>query len=94
MKNGVNSIKEVPSDRWNKDLFYSEKNEKGKMNTISGGFLDKIDSFDANFFNISEKEAESIEPQQRLLLEVVYEAIEDSGYKSENLRGEGCVVVL
>jgi acyl transferase domain-containing protein len=88
LKNSISSIKEIPIDRWNKDLFFSEKTEKGKMNTVSGGFLNNIDSFDANFFNISDKEAESIDPQQRLLLEVVYESIEDSGYIPEKLRGE------
>ena len=34
--------------------------------------------FDAEFFNISPKEAKSMDPQQRKMMELVYECIEDS----------------
>ncbi|KAI1747052.1 beta-ketoacyl synthase [Xylaria castorea] len=43
--------------------------------------------FDATFFNIAPKEAETIDPQQRFLLETVYEAMESAGLKLQDLRG-------
>ena len=44
-----------------------------------GGYLDRIDEFDADFFGISPREAERMDPQQRLLLETAWEALEDAG---------------
>ena len=44
-----------------------------------GGYLDRIDEFDADFFGISPREAERMDPQQRLLLETGWEALEDAG---------------
>ena len=44
-----------------------------------GGYLDRIDEFDADFFGISPREALSMDPQQRLLLETGWEALEDAG---------------
>jgi acyl transferase domain-containing protein/acyl carrier protein len=52
-----------------------------------GGFLEDIDLFDANFFNISRREAQSMDPQQRLLLEVGWEAIERACIDPSTLRG-------
>jgi len=77
---GVNAIQEVPADRWNIDEFYDpDPTAPGKMNTRWGGFLDKIDEFDAEFFGISPREAIRVDPQHRLLLEVAWEALEDAG---------------
>nr|WP_083466789.1 type I polyketide synthase [Kibdelosporangium sp. MJ126-NF4]CEL18440.1 Malonyl CoA-acyl carrier protein transacylase [Kibdelosporangium sp. MJ126-NF4]CTQ97923.1 Malonyl CoA-acyl carrier protein transacylase (EC 2.3.1.39) [Kibdelosporangium sp. MJ126-NF4] len=52
-----------------------------------GGFLDGIDAFDANFFEMSPYEAVRLDPQQRLLLETVWEAVEDAGLTTEQLAG-------
>ena len=49
------------------------------MNTRRGGFLQRVDEFDAEFFGISPREAIRVDPQHRLLLEVSWEALEDAG---------------
>jgi phthiocerol/phenolphthiocerol synthesis type-I polyketide synthase A len=51
-----------------------------------GSFLDDIDAFDAEFFEISPREADRLDPQQRLLLEVAWEALEHAGIPASNLR--------
>lgn len=50
-----------------------------------GGFLDEIDKFDNSFFNISNREAISLDPQLRLLLEVSYECFENAGILLDQL---------
>ena len=88
LENGVDGISEVPSSRWNIDAFYDpDPATPGKMNTRWGGFLEQVDRFDANFFGIAPREAESIDPQQRLLLEVSWEALENAGIAPHKLRG-------
>lgn len=52
-----------------------------------GGFVDRVDEFDADFFGISPREARAMDPQQRLALELAWEAIEDAGIVAESLRG-------
>jgi polyketide synthase PksN len=51
-----------------------------------GGFIDGVDKFDPLFFNISPREAETMEPQERLFLECVHSVIEDAGYTRDSLR--------
>lgn len=86
LHHGVDAITEVPKQRWDLNKFYDPNpGTPGKMNTRWGGFLDKIDDFDANFFNISPKEAERIDPQQRLILEVAWESLENAGIVPSSL---------
>ena len=49
--------------------------------------LDDVDHFDAAFFSISPREAQSLDPQQRLLLEVTWEALEDAALDPTKLEG-------
>ena len=49
----------------------------------AGGVLEDIELFDAPFFRINAREAESLDPQQRLLLECAWHAMEDAGYDPE-----------
>ncbi|OAA35189.1 Beta-ketoacyl synthase [Metarhizium rileyi] len=85
--NGRNAYSENP-DRWNPDAFhYGEK----KLNTSlpRGGHFMKQDvaAFDANFFNLSKVEAESMDPQQRIVMEVTYESMESAGLRVDRLAG-------
>ncbi|KAJ5392474.1 hypothetical protein N7509_007964 [Penicillium cosmopolitanum] len=81
--------RKMPEDRYNVDAFFHPQGtNKGTTNARYGYFLDQgLDKFDAQFFNISGKEAQAMDPQQRLLLEVVYEAVEDAGITLDELSG-------
>src|SRR5205823_4727657 len=63
LRNGVHAVREVPPDRWDVDAYYDpDPDAPGKMNSRFGGFLDKVDVFDAEFFGISPREARRMEP--------------------------------
>jgi acyl transferase domain-containing protein/acyl carrier protein len=85
---GVDAIGEVPSDRWDSAAYFdADLQRPGKMNTRWGGFLEAIDQFDAQFFEIAPREAKRMDPQQRLLLEVTWDALADAGETPEKLSG-------
>jgi myxalamid-type polyketide synthase MxaE and MxaD len=52
LKNGVDTITDVPESRWDGSTYYDPDPEvAGKMYTTKGGFLNvPIDEFDAAFF--------------------------------------------
>jgi len=95
LHNGVDAICEVPADRWTIRNFYDPRpTAPGKTNACWGGFVEGVDRFDADFFNISPREAARMDPQQRLLLEVAWEAIEDAGVTAEKLSGSSTGVYV
>ncbi|OBF44772.1 polyketide synthase [Mycobacterium sp. 852002-50816_SCH5313054-b] len=53
-----------------------------------------VAEFDANFFNVSPREAAAMDPRQRLALELAWEALEDAFVLPETLRGERVAVYL
>ena len=52
------------------------------------GVIQGIDLFDADFFNISAREAEWMDPQQRLFLEGAWDALENAGYDPVTYPGQ------
>nr|AIT55263.1 GulF [Pyxidicoccus fallax] len=88
LADGVNGIRDTPKDRWDTERYLdAEQGTPGKMYTGHGGFLDRVDGFDAAFFGISPREALSMDPQQRLFLETCWEAIENAGLSADVLEG-------
>src|ERR1700733_12329279 len=84
---GRSAVGEVPPARW--APFYDGSPEVAatlaRTNRF-GAFMDDIDAFDAEFFDISTREASKMDPQQRLLLEVAWEALEYAGIPPSSLR--------
>ncbi len=74
----------MPKDRWKGYPFSYEADQFYRY----GGFLDRIDSFDPLFFNLTPRQAEMMDPQARLFLETAWEACEDAGfYQDRTARG-------
>nr|APH07628.1 PKS2 [Agaricomycetes sp.] len=81
LEKGLDTISEIPESRFKvSDYGPSNNNAKRSMKAHTGNFIDGPDAFDNRFFNISPREARSMDPQQRILLHTAYEALEDSGY--------------
>jgi acyl transferase domain-containing protein/NADPH:quinone reductase-like Zn-dependent oxidoreductase/short-subunit dehydrogenase/acyl carrier protein len=88
LRAGRSGIRPVPEDRWDVAAYQAGDGENaGKIQSPGGGFLDRIDEFDAGFFGISPKEAQYTDPQQRLLLETSWEAFENANLDPACLRG-------
>ncbi|MGA8087918.1 MAG: polyketide synthase, partial [Terracidiphilus sp.] len=95
LEEGRNSIREVPSDRWDAEAYYDVNiDAPGRMSTKWGGFLSHIDEFDAQFFGIAGREANGMDPQHRMLLEVCWEALEHAGHSPRKLANTATGVFL
>ncbi|MDJ1182481.1 type I polyketide synthase [Roseofilum casamattae] len=95
LKNGVDSIDEVPVEKWPREQWYDpDPNNPNTSYSKWSGFIDDVDKFDPFFFKISPGEAEYMEPQHRIFLEETYHAIEDAGYAPESLKGQACGVFV
>jgi acyl transferase domain-containing protein len=55
---------------------------------------DNVADFDADFFNLSPREARAMDPRQRLALELTWEMFEDAFVVPESLRGDHVAVYL
>ncbi|MEM9553542.1 MAG: SDR family NAD(P)-dependent oxidoreductase [Acidobacteriota bacterium] len=82
---GLDAIAEMPAHRRQSTAWV----RLGASDGFSprGGFLERIDAFDPEFFRLSEPEAAALDPQQRLLLEVCWEALENAAEAGDSIRG-------
>ena len=88
LEKGVDAVIETPPQRWDKQNYYHpEPNTPGFTNTTRAAYIDQVDQFDPQFFNISPREAVNLDPQQRLVLETAWEALERAGNIPDRLAG-------
>ncbi|WP_371525599.1 aminotransferase class I/II-fold pyridoxal phosphate-dependent enzyme [Streptomyces sp. NBC_01283] len=82
---GRDAVTEVPPDRWDHRTVAAPEH---------GGFLDRVDEFDARFFGVSAREARRMDPQQRLLLETAWQTFEDAGIAPSTVAGRSIGVFV
>jgi acyl transferase domain-containing protein len=81
-------ITKIPPDRWDWEELYGEPVDGAACTYANtGAFAPFVDRFDARFFDIMPREAESMDPQQRLFLQTSFAALEDAGFAPKELAG-------
>ncbi len=85
---GDDLIAETPPSRWD------WRAVDGEPASRWGGFIPRIEYFDAAFFGISPREAEQMDPQQRLLLQTAWAALEDAAIRPSDLMGSDAAVFV
>ena len=83
---GIESIRVLSDDAL---LANGESPERlGKPNYVpAAAVLDGFETFDAEFFGFSPKEAAILDPQHRQFLEVAWEAMENAAHPPETFKG-------
>ncbi|MFF9477123.1 type I polyketide synthase, partial [Streptomyces roseolus] len=88
LRDGSSAITEAPEGR------LEHSTPAAHDGVRRGGFLDRVQDFDAAFFGISPREAAAMDPQQRIVLELAWEALEDAGVVPATLRGSRTAVFV
>lgn len=81
---GKNSIGPYPKARMEDLLRISEE----PKNALKGGYLERVDLFDPEYFEMSPKACIETDPYHRIMLEVFVEALENAGYYMEQIQGK------
>ncbi len=84
LRDGTDAVTDAPPHRRADNCLYHPGEQQSPAHR--GGFLDRIDEFDAAFFGISPREAQDMDPQQRLMLELIWEVTEDARVAPDSLR--------
>lgn len=80
LEDGLDVSRQIPADRFDVETHYDPTgSDLNKTMTQYGCFIDEPGMFDASFFNMSPREAQTIDPQMRLALITAYEALEQAG---------------
>lgn len=88
LREGRDAVTDVPPDRWDAQAYYdADRSVPGKMVSRRGAFVEGIDEFDAEFFDLLPREAALLDPQQRILLQTAWEALEDASIAPDRLAG-------
>ncbi|MFI2652184.1 type I polyketide synthase [Micromonospora fulviviridis] len=95
LRDGRDTVGELPEGRW---AWYARRDpehaEAVAAATRRGSFLPDIAGFDADFFEITPREAALMDPQQRLILELSWEALEHAGIPPRGLAGSDAGVFM
>ncbi|MGW3231189.1 type I polyketide synthase [Kitasatospora sp. NPDC001095] len=87
LREGRSSVGEMPARRWDPYETTPQTRAILRTTTRKGSFLRDIEGFDAEFFQITPREAEYLDPQQRIMLELAWEALCDAGLPPTSLAG-------
>nr|ALQ32833.1 putative polyketide synthase [Fusarium dlaminii] len=83
LRTGKSQHELIGPDRLMMDTLFREE-EKDPSRNWYGNFIRDVEAFDHKFFKRSPRESTTMDPQQRLFLQAAYQAVEQSGYFTEN----------
>ena len=83
LKSGSDCVSEQSASRWT-ERSYEACGQNSDEISFYGGFIDDVDKFDHEFFNMSKEEACLLDPHERLFLQTAWHALEDAGYTPES----------
>ena len=88
LQEGKSGLSDIPNERWDNEQYFDENlNALGKLYIRQLGLLDNIKYFDADFFNVSPREAKLMAPQLRLFMEGSYHALEHANLALDKIKG-------
>lgn len=93
IRSGGCDVREIPEMRIKLADYYLEKTGY-KMDYIKCAYLERIDEFDYNYFNLSANEASLMDPNHRILLETVDECLQNAGYAGTALNGSATGIFI
>ncbi|KAH0344598.1 putative polyketide synthase, partial [Aureobasidium melanogenum] len=80
LEDGLDVSRQIPADRFDVETPHDPTGSQlNKSMTQYGCFIDEPGMFDASFYNMSPREAQTVDPQMRLALVTAYEALEQAG---------------
>lgn len=89
---GKSCISEIPAERWSIEKYFDPTSHGDgdgfKSDAKWGGFLDDLNCFDYEFFNLTPFEAAYMSPKERLFMQCSWHAVEDAGYTTRTLENE------
>ncbi len=94
LREGVSAITPVPASRWDVQTHYRPALEKGKSTGQWGGFVQDLESFDAQAYELPAEVAPQVDPLIRLSLGVSVDSLRDAGYEREELKGRAIGVFM
>ncbi len=95
IEQGVDAIKQVPTDRWNMDEYYDEdRNAPERTYSAVGGWVEGFE-FDRKSFRLPPMVVKQMDPSQKLWLAAAREALEDANLlEDDSWNRERCAVIL
>nr|WP_302052478.1 type I polyketide synthase [Corallococcus exiguus] len=87
LREGRDLITEVPESRWRIADFHSPTHQPGRSIGRWGGFIEGIELFDPDYFQISRADAACIDPLMRQFLEASVQCLRHAGHESHEVAG-------
>lgn len=88
LEQGKSGMVDIPIERWDNEKFYDpDVNVLGRLYIKQLGLIEHIKNFDADFFNISPREAKLMSPQLRVFMETSYHALENANLSLPTIKG-------
>lgn len=88
------SVKPVPRERWDAEVFHDPDPAKGKIYIKVGGYIGPGFYFNPLKYGTMPRALEGADPDQFLLLRCVYEAMADAGYLNQKYDGRRTEVII